>query len=61
MMTKLGISCKQIENSTQTLPDGTTIPLPPVLFGTLGNDRNKKTLLIYGHLDVQPANFDDGW
>nr|CAD2167298.1 unnamed protein product [Meloidogyne enterolobii] len=61
MMTKLGISCKQIENSTQTLPDGTTIPLPPVLFGTLGKDKNKKTLLIYGHLDVQPANFDDGW
>jgi nonspecific dipeptidase len=61
IMTKLGINCKKIENSTQTLPDGSTIPLPPVLFGTLGNDKNKKTLLIYGHLDVQPANFDDGW
>uniref|UniRef100_A0A1I8BKJ6 M20_dimer domain-containing protein n=1 Tax=Meloidogyne hapla TaxID=6305 RepID=A0A1I8BKJ6_MELHA len=61
MMKKLGIICKQIENSNQTLPDGTTIPLPPVLFGTLGNDKKKKTLLIYGHLDVQPANFDDGW
>ena len=31
------------------------------LSGTLGNDPNKKTLLIYGHLDVQPAMVSDGW
>ena len=60
-MTNLGISCQKIENGIQTLPDGTKIPLPPVLFGTLGNDKNKRTLLIYGHLDVQPASFEDGW
>lgn len=43
------------------MPDGHKIPLPPVLFGTLGTDKNKKTLLVYGHLDVQPAKISDGW
>ncbi|CAI4223857.1 unnamed protein product [Auanema sp. JU1783] len=36
-------------------------PLPPVLLGVLGNDPNKKTLVVYGHLDVQPAKKSDGW
>lgn len=45
----------------QTLPNGSMLDLPPVLFGTLGNDTAKKTLLIYGHLDVQPAAKSDGW
>ncbi len=35
--------------------------LPPVLLGNLGNDPKKKTLLLYGHLDVQPAAKEDGW
>jgi len=35
--------------------DGSVIDLPPVLFGKLGNDPSKKTVLVYGHLDVQPA------
>ena len=30
--------------------------------GELGQDPAKKTLLVYGHLDVQPANEkEDGW
>ncbi|XP_075240626.1 cytosolic non-specific dipeptidase-like [Convolutriloba macropyga] len=37
------------------------IPLPPILLGKLGSDPNKKTLCIYGHLDVQPAALVDGW
>lgn len=32
-----------------------------MLLGTLGNDPNKKTVLVYGHLDVQPALITDGW
>ncbi len=40
----------------QKLPDGSSIPLPPLVFGNLGSDPKKKTVLIYGHLDVQPAN-----
>lgn len=39
----------------QTLPDGSQIDLPPVILGHLGSDPNKKTVCIYGHLDVQPA------
>ncbi|KAL3090193.1 hypothetical protein niasHS_006645 [Heterodera schachtii] len=63
LMTNLGIVCQKIENplGTETMSDGTTLPLPPILFGTLGTDKNKRTLLVYGHLDVQPAAFEDGW
>lgn len=45
----------------QTLPDGDVIALPPVLLADLGTDSSKPTLLIYGHLDVQPALKSDGW
>nr|XP_019957478.1 PREDICTED: cytosolic non-specific dipeptidase-like [Paralichthys olivaceus] len=43
------------------LPSGEEIPLPPIILGSLGSDPKKKTVCIYGHLDVQPANIDDGW
>lgn len=43
------------------LPSGEEIPLPPIILGRLGSDPGKKTVCIYGHLDVQPANIDDGW
>lgn len=45
----------------QVLDDGTTIDLPPVILGHLGSDPRKKTVCIYGHLDVQPAKLSDGW
>jgi acetylornithine deacetylase/succinyl-diaminopimelate desuccinylase-like protein len=35
--------------------DGVTVKIPPIVYGTIGNRPNKKTLLVYGHLDVQPA------
>ncbi len=53
---ELGANIELAKIGEQKLPDGTTIPLPPLVFGNLGNDPNKKTVLIYGHLDVQPAN-----
>lgn len=40
---------------------GKTVPLPPVLLGSLGNDPKKHTICLYGHLDVQPADISDGW
>jgi len=45
----------------QTLYNGTQIDLPPIILGNLGNDPKKKTVCIYGHLDVQPAKIEDGW
>uniref|UniRef100_A0A671W424 Cytosolic non-specific dipeptidase n=1 Tax=Sparus aurata TaxID=8175 RepID=A0A671W424_SPAAU len=47
--------------SVSKLPSGEEIPLPPIILGRLGSDPGKKTVCIYGHLDVQPANIDDGW
>lgn len=58
---KLGGSIELTDNGQQKLPDGTEIPYPPILLGTLGSDAAKKTLCIYGHLDVQPAEIEDGW
>lgn len=43
------------------LPDGQTLPIPPVILGELGNDPGKPTVCVYGHLDVQPATQADGW
>lgn len=58
---KLGATLEYCDVGLQTLPDGSKIPLPPVLMGQLGKDPKKKTLLVYGHLDVQPAAKEDGW
>ncbi|KAF2889655.1 hypothetical protein ILUMI_16518 [Ignelater luminosus] len=58
---KLGVEVFIRDIGQQTLIDGRKIPLPPVLLGELGKDPKKKTVLIYGHLDVQPALKEDGW
>jgi acetylornithine deacetylase/succinyl-diaminopimelate desuccinylase-like protein len=36
---------------------GTTMNLPPVLLGAIPavRDPSKRTVAVYGHLDVQPA------
>lgn len=60
-MKQLGIQVDTKDIGKQTLPNGDKIPLPPVIFGILGTDSKKKIVLIYGHLDVQPAAFSDGW
>jgi len=60
-MKNLGATTELADIGKQTLPDGSEIPLPPVLLGSLGSDSKKKTVLIYGHLDVQPALKEDGW
>lgn len=38
-----------------------TLQLPPVVLARSGKDTSKKTVLIYGHYDVQPALVEDGW
>ncbi len=37
------------------------LELPPVVIARYGNDKNKRTILVYGHYDVQPAGIEDGW
>ena len=56
-----GAKCELSDIGEQTFPDGTKLPLPPVLLAELGSDPKKKTLCVYGHLDVQPAAKEDGW
>ncbi|XP_032149645.1 cytosolic non-specific dipeptidase [Sapajus apella] len=58
---QLGGSAELVDIGKQKLPDGSEIPLPPILLGSLGSDPQKKTVCIYGHLDVQPAALEDGW
>ncbi|GMF48456.1 unnamed protein product [[Candida] boidinii] len=41
-----------------TTPD---LKLPPIVLAKFGSDPAKKTVLIYGHYDVQPALKEDGW
>lgn len=60
-MKALGATTELADIGTQKIPSGAEIPLPPVLLGQLGTDPKKKTVLIYGHLDVQPALQEDGW
>lgn len=38
-----------------------TLKLPPIILAKFGEDPSKKTMLIYGHYDVQPALLEDGW
>lgn len=57
----LGSEIEFVDLGNQTLPDGKELKLPPVLMGEMGKDPAKKTLLVYGHLDVQPAAVSDGW
>ncbi|XP_027708186.1 cytosolic non-specific dipeptidase [Vombatus ursinus] len=58
---QLGGTTELIDIGKQKLHDGSEIPLPPILLGKLGSDPQKKTVCVYGHLDVQPAALEDGW
>eukprot|EP00834_Sanchytrium_tribonematis_P005533 NODE_342_length_9153_cov_0.637376.p2 type:complete len:475 gc:universal NODE_342_length_9153_cov_0.637376:4607-6031(+) len=59
-MKTLGISTELRYPGKQEM-EGKQVDLPPIILGKLGNDPNKKTLLVYGHYDVQPAELEDGW
>lgn len=58
----LGFSTELRSLPTKENVEGQMIDLPPVVLARLPQeDPNKKTLLIYGHVDVQPASKSDGW
>ncbi|XP_006874605.1 PREDICTED: beta-Ala-His dipeptidase [Chrysochloris asiatica] len=58
---RLGASVDCVDMGTQQFPDGQNLPIPPIILAELGNDPKKPTVCFYGHLDVQPANKEDGW
>ncbi len=42
-------------------PGKKNLHLPPVIVARYGSDPKKRTILLYGHYDVQPAGIEDGW
>ncbi|KAL2045652.1 hypothetical protein N7G274_002081 [Stereocaulon virgatum] len=42
-------------------PGKKDLHLPPVVVARYGDSPEKRTLLLYGHYDVQPAGKSDGW
>ncbi|KAI0694114.1 CNDP dipeptidase [Cytidiella melzeri] len=59
-LNKFGVKTESIPLGTQQI-EGQVLDLPPAILGRIGDDPKKKTILIYGHFDVQPANISDGW
>ncbi|KIM92403.1 hypothetical protein PILCRDRAFT_122062 [Piloderma croceum F 1598] len=55
-----GVETKLVDLGEHTL-EGQQLKLPPAILGKIGTDPKKKTVLIYGHFDVQPAELSDGW
>lgn len=51
---QLGVDTKLVDLGRHIM-DGEDLPLPPAILGRVGNDSAKKTVLIYGHFDVQPV------
>jgi Cys-Gly metallodipeptidase DUG1 len=50
----VGVTTRLADLGTEEI-EGQTLPLPPAILGRIGNDKNKKTILVYGHFDVQPV------
>jgi acetylornithine deacetylase/succinyl-diaminopimelate desuccinylase-like protein len=50
----VGVETKLVDLGKHTM-DGEVLQLPPVILGRFGNDPEKKTVLVYGHFDVQPV------
>lgn len=59
-LTALSVSVTAVPLGSHTV-DNQKLELPPVLLCEIGNDPALKTILIYGHYDVQPATKGDGW
>ncbi|KAF7643468.1 hypothetical protein LDENG_00238230 [Lucifuga dentata] len=57
----MGGNVQLVDIGEQELPDGQTLALPKVVTAQFGNDLNKSTVCVYGHVDVQPAKREDGW
>jgi Cys-Gly metallodipeptidase DUG1 len=49
-----GVETRKVDLGTHVM-DKETLLLPPAILGRIGDDASKKTVLIYGHFDVQPV------
>ena len=55
---------ERLNGKATLLPNPSSTPektYPPILIGEFMVDPKKKTVCVYGHLDVQPAAIEDGW
>lgn len=59
-LTSVGATVEFRDIGIQKLGDK-EIQLPPIVLARVGEDPAKKTILIYAHMDVQPALMEDGW
>ncbi|XP_073703004.1 beta-Ala-His dipeptidase [Garra rufa] len=57
----IGGSVEMVDVGMQSLPNGSSIALPKVVTAEFGSDPSKRTVCVYGHVDVQPAKKEDGW
>ncbi|XP_070309082.1 beta-Ala-His dipeptidase isoform X2 [Odocoileus virginianus] len=57
----LGARLASVDTGFHQLPDGQTLPIPPILLAELGSDPKKPTVCFSGHTDVQPARQEDRW
>ncbi|BFZ65275.1 hypothetical protein YB2330_006440 [Saitoella coloradoensis] len=56
------LGCSTVEKrALGKQPDKPDLDLPPIVLAQYGEDEGKKTILVYGHYDVQPALKEDGW
>ncbi|KAI8850216.1 hypothetical protein BC829DRAFT_390124 [Chytridium lagenaria] len=58
---RLGAVNVEKRDPGKQIMQGVELDLPPIILGTFGTDPKKKTVLVYGHYDVQPALKSDGW
>lgn len=58
-LTALGAHVESRPLGTQ--PGKPHLQLPPAVIARYGSSPSKRTILVYGHYDVQPALKDDGW
>ncbi|SGZ52344.1 CIC11C00000004945 [Sungouiella intermedia] len=62
-LTGLGFTDIQLKDLGKQPPPvaDPNLQLPPIVLARFGSDPAKKTVLVYGHYDVQPALKEDGW
>ena len=55
LQTQLTSAGAQVTSVDMGKQPGEEVNLPPVLLAQIGTDPSKKTILCYGHYDVQPV------